>query len=65
MIDAEGKPVDEFGKPLGGAAVATRYLKMAEIALRRAIPAIPDVRELECTRNELSAAVAAVVRFNH
>ena len=42
-IDADGKPADEAGK----LAVITRYLEIAEIALRRAIPAIPDVREMD------------------
>jgi hypothetical protein len=65
LIDDDKRAVDEAGKPLAGRALTTRNLQVAAIALRRAAPAIADVRELECTLGELVEAVLALLRFSN
>jgi hypothetical protein len=62
--DAAGNYLDADGNILRGKAAVTRKLQTAEVLFRRASPPIPDVRELECTSQDLNAAMVAIYRLS-
>lgn len=61
--DAQGHPVDQDGAPLKGKALLTHTIDIATVALRRASPAIGNLRDLDCEVIDLQAAVAKVFEF--
>ena len=61
-INEKKELVDEDGQPLTRKMLLANIVQSAEIVFRRATPKMPDIRELECTFDELREAVERVTR---
>lgn len=59
-----GEPLDPAGERLKGKPLVTYTLGVAGVVLRRATPAIGNVRDLECNLTNLQEAVTLVMEFN-
>ena len=59
-VDKDGNYVDEKGNALGPAEQAKCKLDSLQVLMRRAEPEIPDVRDLECTWDEINSAIVAI-----